>query len=186
MVACLSKRIWTSRIGTALLFVNALCDTSTAAIESAPESIPELQAAIEAVLRETKTPGAAIAIVSRDKVQWVAGIGKADVAANKPVTAETLFRIGSISKSFAALAALKLQEEGKLKLTDTVRRWAPDVAFTNPWEATNPVRLVHLMEHTSGFDDLHLREYALNDPTPMSLKDALAYGAASRVCRWPP
>ena len=68
-----------------------------------------------------------------------------------PLTAETLFRIGSVSKSFAALAALKLQEEGKLKLTDTVRQWVPEVAFTNPWEATDPVRLVHLMEHTTGF-----------------------------------
>ncbi len=100
--------------------------------------------------------------------------------------ADTLFRIGSVSKAFAALAALQLQEEGKFKLTDTVRHWAPDVAFVNPWEATAPLRLVHLMEHTSGFDDIHLREYAQNDPTPITLRDALAYGASSRVCRWPP
>lgn len=96
------------------------------------------------------------------------------------------FAFGSVSKGFAALAALQLQEKGKLKLTDTVRQWVPDVAFVNPWEATDPLRLVHLMEHTSGFDDIHLREYALNDPTPIALKDALAYGASSRVCRWPP
>jgi len=154
--------------------------------EQKPTTIADLQSAIEAVLQETRTPGAAIAIVSRDKVEWVAGIGKADVAANKMVTAETLFRIASISKSFAALAALKLQEEGKLKLTDTVRQWLPEVAFENPWESTDPVRLVHLMEHTSGFDDLHLKEWAHNDPTPVALKDALAYGAASRVSRWRP
>src|SRR5208282_3599944 len=177
----------TKRIATALLLlVTALCNTFGADNKSGPKSIPELQTAIEAVLKETRTPGAAIAIVSRDKAEWVAGVGKADVAANKPATAETLFRIGSTSKAFAALAALQLQEEGKLKLTDTVRQWVPDVAFSNPWEATDPVRLVHLMEHTSGFDDIHLREYALNDPTPISLKDALAYGASSRVCRWPP
>jgi CubicO group peptidase (beta-lactamase class C family) len=151
-----------------------------------PKSIPELQAAIQMVLKENRTPGAAIAIVSRDKAEWVAGLGKADVAANQPATADTLFRIGSVSKGFAALAALQLQEEGKLKLSDTVRQWVPDVAFVNPWESTDPVRLVHLMEHTSGFDDVHLREYALNDPTPISLKDALAFGASSRVCRWPP
>jgi len=78
-----------------------------------------------------------------------------------------------------------LQEAGKLKLTDPVRQWVPDVAFVNPWEATDPVRLVHLMEHTSGFDDMHLREYALNDPA-MTLDAALAYGASSRVCRWAP
>lgn len=48
------------------------------------------------------------------------------------------------------------------------------------------MRLVHLLEHTSGFEDMHLREYARSDPTPMSLADALAYGASSRVCRWSP
>src|SRR4051794_40830174 len=151
-----------------------------------PKSIPELQAALEKVLKETKTPGAGIAIVSRDQAEWVAGIGKADVAANLPVTADTLFRLGSLSKTFVAVAALQLQEEGKLKLTDTVRQWVPDVAFVNPWEPSDPVRLVHLLEHTSGFDEMHFREFALDDPKPMSLKDALAYGASSRVCRWPP
>ncbi len=164
-----------------------VCLSSTRGVdnENRPESIPELRSAIEQVLKETKTPGAAIAIVSIDKVEWTAGIGKADVAADKPATDETLFRIGSVSKGFAAMAALQLQEEGKLKLTDTVKQWVPDVAFNNPWEATDPVRLVHLMEHTSGFDDIHMREYALNDSTIL-LKDALAYGASSRVCRWPP
>ncbi len=179
--------ISTKQIATALLlFTGALAEGFGAEGRPGPKSIPELQMAIQAVLKETKTPGAAIAIVSRDKVEWMAGLGQADVAANQPVTTETLFRIGSVSKSFAALAALKLQEEGKLKLTDTVRQWAPEVAFVNPWEATDPVRLVHLMEHTTGFDDIHLREYALNDPTPIALKDALAYGASSRICRWRP
>jgi CubicO group peptidase (beta-lactamase class C family) len=161
---------------------NAMADTGG----DRPKSIPELQTAVEKVLKETRTPGAGIAIVSRDQAEWVAGIGKADVAANLPVTADTLFRLGSISKTFVAVAALQLQEEGKLKLTDTVRQWVPDVAFVNPWEPSDPVRLVHLLEHTSGFDDMHFREYALDDPKPMSLKDALAYGASSRVCRWPP
>jgi CubicO group peptidase (beta-lactamase class C family) len=183
----MSKGPMTKRIATALLLlVTALCNAFGEESKSGPKSIPELRTAIETVLKETKTPGAAIAIVSRDKAEWVAGIGKADVAANKPATAGTLFRIGSVSKAFAALAALQLQEEGKLKLTDTVRQWVPEVAFVNPWEASDPVRLVHLMEHTTGFDNNDLREWALNDPTPIALKDALAYGAASRISRWPP
>jgi CubicO group peptidase (beta-lactamase class C family) len=186
-VSVLAMALPTKRIATALLLlVTALCDTFGADSKSGPKSIPELQTAIETVLKETRTPGAAIAIVSRDKVEWVAGIGKADVAANKPVTADTLFRIASVSKGFAALAALQLEEEGKLKLTDTVRQWVPEVAFGNPWEASDPVRLVHLMEHTTGFDDPRPREYAVNDPTPIALKDALAYGAASRISRWRP
>ena len=172
-----------SAASLAILFAGS---TFAAETGSTPKSIPELRAAIEEVLQETKTPGAAIAIVSTNEIEWTAGIGKADVAANKPATDETLFRIGSISKGFAALAALRLNEQGELNLNDTVRHWVPDVAFTNPWEATDPVRLVHLMEHTTGFDDIHMREYALNDPTPMSLNGALAYGASSRVSRWPP
>ena len=113
---------------------------------SGPTSIPALQKAIESILKGTKTPGAAVTIVMSNQVEWLAGIGKADVAANLPVTPDTLFRLGSVSKGFVAVAALQLQEAGKLKLTDTVRQWAPDVAFVNPWEAANPVRLVHLME----------------------------------------
>jgi CubicO group peptidase (beta-lactamase class C family) len=163
-----------------------LCAVSKAETNDGPKTISELQTAIETVLKETKTPGIGIAIGSKEKEEWVTGLGMADVAANRPATSDTLFRIGSTSKAFAALAALQLQEQGKLNLTDTVRQWVPDVAFVNPWEATDPVRLVHLMEHTAGFDDIHLREYALNDPTPISLKDALAFGASSRVSRWRP
>jgi CubicO group peptidase (beta-lactamase class C family) len=173
------------RLAAVFVFI-AVCSTSVAETNSTPKSIAELRAGIEEILKETKTPGAAIAIVSTDKVEWTAGIGMADVAANKPATDDTLFRIGSISKGFAALAALRLSEAGELNLNDTVRHWVPDVAFTNPWEATNPVHLVNLMEHTTGFDDIHMREYALSDPTPMSLNDALAFGASSRVSRWPP
>src|ERR1700733_10724383 len=148
-----------------LVLAASLCNSSASESNRVPKSIPDLQTAIESVLKETKTPGAAVAIVSRDQVEWLAAIGKADVAAGQPVTTNTLFRLGWISKSFVAVAALQLQEQGKLKLTDTVRQWLPDVPFASPWEATNPVRLVHLLEHTSGFDDMHFCEYALDDPT---------------------
>jgi CubicO group peptidase (beta-lactamase class C family) len=169
-----------------MLLLVAFSLRATAAGGDGPQSIPQLQAAIEKVLKETRTPGAAIAIVSSNQTEWVAGIGKADVATGQLVTTNTLFRLGSISKTFVAIAALQLQEEGKLKLSDTVKQWVPDVAFVNPWEATHPLRLVHLLEQTSGFDDMHLREFALNDRTPVSLKDALADDVSCRVCRWPP
>ena len=169
-----------------LLVLSSVLPAAEVKVNTGPKSIPELQAAIETILKDTRTPGAAIAIVSRNQTEWVAGIGKADLAANQPVTTNTLFRLGSISKSFAAIAALQLQEEGRLKLSDTVKQWVPEVAFVNPWEATHPLRLVHLLEQTTGFDDMHLREFALNDPTPLSLKDALADDVACRVCRWPP
>src|SRR5690349_20849845 len=83
--------------------------------DASPKSIPELKSAIEAILKETRTPGAAAAIVSSNRVEWMAGIGTADVAAGQPVTTNTLFRLGSLSKAFVAIAALQLREAGKLK-----------------------------------------------------------------------
>ena len=73
-----------------------------------PKPLDELRAAIGKVLVETKTPGAGIAIVTRDRVSLAGGIGKADVAAGRPAAADTLFRIGSVSKGFASLSILKL------------------------------------------------------------------------------
>jgi hypothetical protein len=125
---------------------------------------------------------------TKPKLDAVAATKDAVKAAEtrKAATADTLFRIGSTSKAFVSLSVLKLVEEGKMTLDDTVKKWAPEVEFTNRWESTDPVRIIHLLEHTSGFDDIALREYAHNDPTPVSLKDALAFNPKTRTSRWRP
>jgi CubicO group peptidase (beta-lactamase class C family) len=151
----------------------------------APTTTEELRQAIAGVLEDTSTPGAGVALVSRDRILWTAGIGLADRDAEREVTTDTLFRAGSISKTFVALAVLKLQEEGKLKLDDRLRDLVGDAEFTNPWEESEPVRLVHVLEHTAGFDDLALREYAARDPD-ISLSKALAFHPRSRTSRWRP
>jgi hypothetical protein len=63
---------------------------------------------------------------------------------------------------------------------------APEVWFDNPWESSNPVRIVNLLEHTTGWDDLHFREYAKQAPDSMSLREGLDYDHHSRTSRWPP
>jgi CubicO group peptidase (beta-lactamase class C family) len=187
MIASLTNLVSSKRVAAVMICsVIGLCTASGQPRARKPTTIADLRKAIEGVLHETRTPGVGIAIVSRDAIEWATGLGVADLADDKSVTAETLFRIGSISKSFAALAALKLQEEGKLKLSDTLRQWLPELAFENPWESTDPVRLVHVMEHTTGFDDCHLREWAFASPVPDRLLEGLAYGAPSRVSRWRP
>jgi CubicO group peptidase (beta-lactamase class C family) len=163
-----------------------LSDNIVRAEPGEPRTYVELHQAIEKVLKEEHAPGAAIAIVSRTKVEWMAGVGAADEAMSKPVTTKTIFRLGSVSKEFVALAALKLQEEGKLKLTDKLQEWLPEYPVENAWESTNPVLLVHLMEHTSGIPDCRFSEYAHNDPTPVTLKQALNFAPHYRVIRWQP
>jgi CubicO group peptidase (beta-lactamase class C family) len=150
------------------------------------QSIAELQQQLEKILKDTHTPGMSVAIVHRDGPEWVAGVGLAEVATGTPATAVTVFRIGSTSKAFASLSILKLANEGKLSLQDPVHALAPEVWFENRWEATDPVRVVDLLEHTTGWDDIHLREYAKDAPPSMSLREGLDYDHHSRVSRWPP
>lgn len=149
------------------------------------QSIEELRQQLEKVLKDTHTPGASVAVVHRDGPEWVAGLGKSDVAGDRATTPETLFRIGSTSKAFASLAILILADQGKLSLDDPVHKLAPEVWFENRWEASDPVRVVHLLEHTTGWDDMHFREYAKDAPD-MGLRDALDYDHHSRISRWRP
>lgn len=163
----------------------AAADTATADSAVPPRSIPELQARIREILAETKTPGIGITIVSRDSVLWAAGIGTADVAAGRAATDTTLFRIGSTSKAFVSLLVLLEQQAGRLTLQDPVWAHAPELVFENDWEDTDPVRLVHLLEHATGWDDLALRDYAMSDST-LSLREGLAYNPDTRTSRWRP
>jgi CubicO group peptidase (beta-lactamase class C family) len=149
------------------------------------QSIPELRQQLEKVLADTRTPGVSVAIVHRNGAEWIAGLGKSDVAANHATDPDTLFRIGSTSKAFASMSILKLASEGKLSLMDPVHNLIPEIWFENRWEATDPVRVVDLLEHTTGWDDMHLAEYG-KDAKGMTLREGLDYYRRSRVSRWSP
>jgi CubicO group peptidase (beta-lactamase class C family) len=152
----------------------------------APATLEELQARITEVLEETDTPGVGLSLVGRHEVLFTGGIGVADRETGEPVTADTVFRIGSIGKTFVALAALMLVEEGSLDLDTPVRELAPEIEFDNPWRDTDPVRVVHLLEHTTGWDDLALRDLAHNVEPPISLREGLDYNPKTRRSRWRP
>jgi CubicO group peptidase (beta-lactamase class C family) len=151
----------------------------------APETITELQTAIKKVLQDTGTPAAGVALVNGDSAVWVAGLGQANLKKGTQATEKTMFRIGSVSKMFVSLAILKLQQEGRLSLKDKVRDLVPEIEFHNPWSTTAPILVEHLLEHTTGWDDMHLPEYALDDVN-LSLKQALDYHPHSRTSRWTP
>lgn len=151
-----------------------------------PATLDELKSAILAVMDEHDVPGAGIAMVDENGPVWIGGLGKADIERDIDADENSMFRIGSTSKMFVALSVLQLVEQGKLSLDDKLADLAPEIEFDNPWEETDPVRVVHLLEHTTGWDDIHLPEYAHNDPTPATLKEGLDYHPHSRTSRWKP
>lgn len=155
--------------------------------DPAPATLDAFKAAAARVLEETRVPGAGIALVSTRGVEWAGGLGWADREARRPVDAETLFRVGSISKSFVALALVQLYEDGLLDLDAPVADLLPGLRMENPWQATHPVLVRHLLEHTAGFDDMHFNEiYVLDDAPDRPLEDVLLRNPASRRVRWRP
>jgi CubicO group peptidase (beta-lactamase class C family) len=153
--------------------------------DAGPRSPAALRDSIGAILDSTDTPGAGVVLFSADSIRWEGYLGLADRAADRPVTDETVFRAGSVSKSFVSATALQFVETGRLDLQAPVRELAPEVAFHNPWAETDPVRVVHLLEHTAGFDDLHIHEYVSRSPD-ITLREGLAINPASRTVRWRP
>jgi len=126
-----------------------------------PKTLEELDARLAETFKLVGAPGASIAVIENNQIVLARGYGVSDVAKQTPVTPETVFRAGSISKTFVGVAAMMLVEEGKLDLEAKFADLAPEIAFTNQWEETDPVRVMHLMEHTTGFDDIRFRHYLL-------------------------
>src|SRR6266480_3889099 len=152
-----------------------------------PKSVEELKKAMKDVLDKEHVPGAGIALIANGEVLWCGGIGQADIAANRAVSCDTEFRVGSISKTFVALALLKLQEEGKINLYARLQDVAPEIPFKNRWEATHPVRIVNLLEHTAGFDDREFSEvYNLRDRYDFPLREVFKRFRKPQAARWPP
>jgi CubicO group peptidase (beta-lactamase class C family) len=95
-------------------------------------------------------PGGAILIMKDDSIVFSKGYGIADLNTKEPITPNTLFNLGSISKTFVANAILKLQEQGKLSVNDSLAKYFPN--FAEPKLATK-VQIKHLLTHTSGLPD---------------------------------
>src|SRR6185503_20059012 len=133
-----------------------------------PKSVDELDQRIAKAISDSHVPGGSVAIVEGGKVVFSKAYGVSDTKTKTPVTPATLFRAGSISKSIVGIAVMMIVEEGKLDLNAKLADLAPDIRFDNPWEATDPVRIVHLLEHTTGFNDISFHHYALQGDLPLS------------------
>ena len=150
----------------------------------APSSIPELRAAIAAVLEREQVPGVGLALVDHEGLIWAGGVGVRDLDSHAPVTEDTVFRVASITKSVVALGAMTLVERGALELDAPLAPWMPEVEWANPWAEARPLTLAHMLEHTAGFDDMHFNEYWTE--APLALSEALAHNPRSRTVRWQP
>jgi CubicO group peptidase (beta-lactamase class C family) len=95
-------------------------------------------------------PGGAILIMKGDSTVYLRCFGQADLNTREDITRNTLFNLGSISKTFVANAILILQEEGRLSVSDPLSKYFPEFKSR---EIADEVTIMHLLSHTSGLPD---------------------------------
>jgi len=176
-------------LGTLLLcgLLPFAAQAAARAPEAPPQDLSALQAKLDKLRSDAGVPGVGIALFDRSGVTWAGGLGFADVAKQQPVTADTVFRAGSITKGFVAVALLQMVEQGKLRLDARFKDIAPEIAVDNPWEASDPVTVAEVLEHTAGFDDMHFqRLYNFHEAADIPLLTVLQRSAPELKVRWRP
>ena len=185
MDACVISRVLISGLLFLSLSLSACerqgqVDEAEAAVPAAPvraepvvvDELPQLSARIDALPVLGGFSGAVL-VARGDEVLFRRVYGTANHELGRPMALDTKFRIASVSKQFTAAAILRLQDEGVLSVDDPVCRWIQPCP-----EAWAPVRIHHLLSHTSGIPDLMQRpgwgEMRTTHQTPAQLTAASA------------
>jgi CubicO group peptidase (beta-lactamase class C family) len=132
-----------------------VADGGTPDLALAPS--PDEQQAFDALLKDattalarSNTPGASIAVVLRGRLTFAGAVGVKRVYGTDPVTPQTRFRVGSMSKMLVAIAAMQLVEEGKLDLGKPITTYLPWFKLASGFDA-GALTTAQLLSHTSGF-----------------------------------
>ncbi len=96
------------------------------------------------------SPGCALGVFESGEIIYSEGYGEANLDHGIPISPETVFYIGSVSKQFAAAAIALLADRGDIDLTDDIRMYIPEMP-----EYEQPITIQHLVHHTSGIRDLY-------------------------------
>jgi CubicO group peptidase (beta-lactamase class C family) len=132
-------------------------------------------------LRRENIAGSVVMVVKDGKILFVKGYGYADVDKKTPVTADTLFRPGSISKLFTWTAVMQMVEQGKIDLDRDINDY---LDFKIPATYPKPITMRNLMTHTPGFEEAVKDLIVTKGAKPISIGDFLKTHLPARV--YPP
>jgi len=117
-------------------------------------AFPEVERYLAAEIQKMQLPGVAVGIVIDGDLAYSRGFGVRDVEAGAAPDAETAFRIASMTKSFTAMAILKLRDEGRLRLDDPAVRYVPELSgIAYPTRDAAPITVRDLLSHGAGFPE---------------------------------
>ncbi|MEM1140949.1 MAG: serine hydrolase domain-containing protein [Pseudomonadota bacterium] len=135
---------------------------------------------VVSAMEDHNIAGATVAVVGRDDILLLKGYGYADAETREPVDPEKhLFRIASITKTFAATAIMQLEQEGRLSLNTDIRGYLGDIQFD---DHLGTITVANLLSHTAGFEEFNLGTYGEGpDSEAQSIKAQLEALADSQV-----
>jgi CubicO group peptidase (beta-lactamase class C family) len=114
----------------------------------------ELHSRVEEILNRRPAVGLAVGVVRNGRLEFFHGHGLADIAANTPVTEDTVFRVGSITKTVTAIAVMQLWEQGLLDLDAAADNYLRAYALVPANRNHRPATVRQLLTHTSGLPEL--------------------------------
>ena len=128
--------------------------TDPARVAKLQSAMPAIDRLFRAYAADKKIPGMVWGVVIDGRIAHIGSFGVRDRVSQAPVGPDTAFRIASMTKSFTALAILKLRDDGRLSLEDPVSRWIPAFArMERPTRDTPPLTVRQLLSHSAGFPE---------------------------------
>lgn len=155
--------------------------------DMAPTAVmPGLEAFVDGVvgayMAEQKIAGVQVAVVKDGRALLVKGYGIDAIGPRRHVDpARSLFRLGSISKTFTWLSLLQLAERGRIDLDHPINDYLPDPLDIADDRFERPIRIVDLMNHTPGFEDVVQGLFVPHDAAPLPMQQQLRKYRPSRV-----
>src|SRR6266508_2516433 len=110
----------------------------------------ELQARVDGILNRHPAVGLAVGVVRNGSLEFFLGHGLADIASSSPVTGDTVFRIGSITKTFTAIAVMQLWEQGLVDLDAPANDYLRAYRLVPARAAHRSATVRHLLTYTAG------------------------------------
>lgn len=169
----------------ALIFTLLLAALAWQSASADPE-LPNLEAFVDGVvgayMSHDQIAGVQVAVVRNGETLLVKGYGIATVEPRRAVDPnQSLFRLGSISKTFTWLSIMQLAERGRLKLDDPINDHLPDELDVPDEGFEHPIRVIDLMNHAAGFEDLLQGLFVAADAPPLPLDEQLRVRRPHRV-----
>jgi CubicO group peptidase (beta-lactamase class C family) len=140
------------KLWAAIALTLGLVGPAAAQSEAQKAALAAIDPLFEAFMRDQHAPGLVYGVVADGKLVYVRTLGVQDTGTKAPVTADTVFRVASMSKNFTALAALKLRDEGKLAFDAPAETVIPELArLKYPTTDSPKVTVRDLLTHSAGF-----------------------------------